>query len=399
MKGQRLGLGEHGEIDAVPQRRDESGKWKTVQYARKTDRWRARCRFRGFDGQLGEVSRIGKTRREAIAAVEAALDHERKSLGDVEWTPTTKLIRAGELWLTEIGRSDSGLSERTVTDYGRTFHRYIDAQGSTLRGLTLTQANDPQRLRRFLQAVADRHGTGAAKITRSVLSGILSMAVDNGTLSTNAMRQVRAVKAQNVKETERDTDRAFTREERDGVIAHADALAETPAGRPQTARKWQTTADLIAFMAGTGVRIAEARALRWEDVDLGARTVEVQGTKSKSAHRRLSMPVWLVQRMEARAERVGSTGYVFASPHLADSERQWDQSNCSKSLAAVLDGAGFPWATPHTFRRTVASLLHEAGWPLVRIADQLGHSDPAMTAREYLGRDFGGDKSDLAAAL
>lgn len=44
----------------------------------------------------------------------------------------------------------------------------------------------------------------------------------------------------------------------------------------------------------------------------------------------------------------------------------------------------------------MATLLHEAGVPIVRIVDQLGHSDPAMTARVYLGRDFEGDKSDLA---
>jgi hypothetical protein len=34
----------------------------------------------------------------------------------------------------------------------------------------LTQANDPQRLRNFLQVVADKHGTGAAKISKSVCS-------------------------------------------------------------------------------------------------------------------------------------------------------------------------------------------------------------------------------------
>lgn len=54
---------------------------------------------------------------------------------------------------------------------------------------------------------------------------------------------------------------------------------------------------------------------------------------------------------------------------------------------------------PHTFRRTVASLLHEAGVPIVRIADQLGHADPAMTSRVYLGRDLEGDKSDIAGHL
>ena len=40
----------------------------------------------------------------------------------------------------------------------------------------------------------------------------------------------------------------------------------------------------------------------------------------------------------------------------------------------------------HTFRRTVATLLDEAGLPIALAANQLGHADPAMTARVYLGR-------------
>jgi integrase len=68
-------------------------------------------------------------------------------------------------------------------------------------------------------------------------------------------------------------------------------------------------------------------------------------------------------------------------------------------VRSVLDGAGFEWAIPHTFRRTVATTLDEAGVPIARIADQLGHSDPSMTGRVYLGRDLYGDKSDLAVCL
>jgi integrase len=303
--------------------------------------------------------------------------------------------------LAQIERTDSGLSARTVLDYGRSFARYIDTEASSVRGLTLAQANDPQRLRAFLQAVADRHGTGAAKISRSVLAGIIGLAIDNGTLTTNALRQLRPVKAQTVKAAkERDTSRAFTREERDAIIAYADKQASSETVNPRTRRKRETIADLIAFMAGTGFRINEARSLRWEHVDLDAGTVDVYGTKSKAAERRLTLPPWLTERMKARGERVGTTGLVFASPHhLDEPERVWDQSNSANAIARLLQGAGMPWATPHTFRRTVATLLHEAGVPIARIADQLGHADPAMTASVYLGRDFLGDKTTVAEHL
>lgn len=404
MSRRALALGEHGEVEASPQKRDTEGKWKRHPSGRGAERWRARAYFRGYDGVIGEVSRVAKSKPLAVKAVEAALG-EALSAGDGDVTATMPLVKAGRLWLTQIARNDSGLSARTIFDYTATFGRYIDTEGSSVRGLTLAQVNDPQRVQRFLESVADGHGTSAAKIVKTVLSGIIGRAVSDGVLTMNAVRQVRPVKSQTPKAaSERDTSRAFTRAERDSVIAYADALAESSSdepsvGRPKSPRKLQATADLTAFMAGTGARIGEARALRWEHLDLVQGTAEIHGTKSASSRRRVDLPSWLAARMVSRSQSMPPHGYVFSSPNVSDQERMWDQSNSAESVAGVLIGAGFPWATPHTFRRTVASLLHEAGVPLVKIADQLGHADPTMTARVYLGRDFMGDKSSLAKHL
>ena len=399
MSRRALALGEHGEIEATPQKRDTEGKWKRNPSGRGAERWRARTYYRGHDGIMGEVSRVAKSRPLAVKAAQDAL-REALSAGADDITATMPLVKAGRLWLVQIARSDSGLSARSVLDYTATFGRYVDVFGSTIRGLTLAQANDPQRLRAFLQAVADDHGTASAKIAKTVLSGILGQAVNDGVLSMNAVRQVRPVKAQTPSATtERDTRRAFTRTERDAVIAYADVLASEDLLISSNRRKRRTTADLAAFMAGTGVRISEARALRWEHLDLTQGTAEIHGTKSKGSRRSVTLPAWLAERMQARAQTSPAYGYVFSSPHLSDQETPWDQSNSAAALAEVLEGAGFPWATPHTFRRTVASLLHEAGVSIVRIADQLGHADPAMTMRVYLGRDLMGDKASLAEHL
>lgn len=401
-----LALGESGEVDATPQHRVD-GKWKTHPTGRgkAVERWRARAYYRGHDGILADVTRVAARKAEAVAACDRALA-ERLRVGSGQTSPDMPLTAAGAAWLALIERTDSGLSQRTVTDYSKTFARYIDTTGSSLRGLTLTQANDPARLRGFLQNVADNHGTGAAKIAKSVLSGILGQAVNDGVLVSNATRQVRPVKAQRARQSgagkrseDRDTTRAFTRSERDAVIAYADELAADGNVIERTKAKRRTAADLTAFMAGTGVRVSEARALRWEHVDLEAGTVDVHGTKSKGSKRRLNLPAWLGERLTRRREQADGEGYVFAAPSAGERERMWDQSNCADALAGILKGAGFPWATPHTYRRTVATLLSEAGLPIARIADQLGHADPAMTASVYLGRDFEGDKSDLAAAL
>ena len=58
------------------------------------------------------------------------------------------------------------------------------------------------------------------------------------------------------------------------------------------------------------------------------------------------------------------------------------------------------WAVALSSRsRAVETLLDQKEESFVRIADQLGHDDPAMTMQKYLGRDPRGDKSDLAAHL
>ena len=76
---------------------------------------------------------------------------------------------------------------------------------------------------------------------------------------------------------------------------------------------------------------------------------------------------------------------MFHGPH-GGLEDKRDLRNAARALRKVFDDAGHPWAIPHTCRRTVATLLDERGVPLAQIADYLGHADPAMTARRYLGR-------------
>lgn len=396
-----LDLGEHGEIETTPQVRD-GRLWVTAPNPRRAERHRARAYYRGWDGVRREVSAVAKTKLGAIRACEIALAKRLRQpdAGSQTISSTTPFISAGRVWLAQAARADSGLAPRSITDYTSSFERHLDADGSSLRGLTLDQANDPQRLRIFLQTLADRRGTGAAKMARSVISNILNFAVDSGVLASNAMRQVRSVKSQTPRADKRDRTRAFTRAERDQVLAYADEFARRPDLNPRSVRRRETAADLVGFLAGTGARIDEARSMRWRDYDAEAGTCRIRGTKSRSSDRVVNAPVWLRERLDRRAARSGRQGLMFAAPALRDdAEQRWDQGNSNAAVREVLDGAGFTWAVPHTFRRTVATLLHEAGVPIVRIADQLGHSDPGMTARVYLGRDFEGDKADLAEHL
>ena len=408
MSREKLAAGEHSEIEATPYK-VEDGRRVRVENRRQATMWRARCRYRAYDGTVHDVTRWAKTRRDAEAKAKDALADLRSGGPDAPLKPSMPFPDAGAYWLTQAKRPDANKSARTIEAYEGAWNRYLAGEGCQLRGLSLAQANNVQMVLAVLQGVADKNGSGAAKMARTVLSSIFEMAVLRGVLEANAAKSVGVVKATTPKQSKRDKRRSLTADQRGDVIEAADARAAA-ARDPRSVRKWQTVADLVAFLAGTGVRISEARLLRWESLNLETGVVQIEGTKTVSSRRTLNVPEWLRVRLTARAERVGQSGYVFAAPALGAGEYSdhdkaeagqapMDASNLAGWIREVLDDAGLSWATSHTFRRTVATMLHENGAPLVRIADQLGHANPTMTANVYLGRDLRGDKADLAAML
>jgi hypothetical protein len=162
-----LDLGESGDVSVTAQHKNRAGRWVAAPRPQKATRWKARVYVRGHDGIRQEIVRFGRTRREAEASLEAAVVAVLRGADGVI-NPTMPLLEAGERWLQQIARPDSGLSARTIADYSWTWQKYVDSTTSSLRGLTLQQANDPQRLRGFLQRVAEAHGSASAKKAKSV---------------------------------------------------------------------------------------------------------------------------------------------------------------------------------------------------------------------------------------
>lgn len=434
MANRQFKPGEHGEIDLTPLKKVD-GKWRRQPNGKGAEQWRARVRYRGHDGVYSEVSARGATRVAARAAAESALQR-RLSGGVADISPTTPFVTVGESWLRSIQRLDRGLSNRTIRDYTGSFRRHVAGPSSSLMGLSVQEANNVNRIKTFLQGVADASGTGAAKTAKSVVSGVLNHAVDSNAIALNAARTIKPARSQQPKAAKRDKRRSFTSWELANVLQHADKIAASHELDPRSARKWQSVADLVALMAGTGARIGEARAVRWEHLVLNEDDCEshirLHGTKTKSARRRVDLPPSVSRRLRLRVDHLrfhvdralllpkatqtesvdevverltafraalGEEGFVFAAPAVFDQKRPWNADNSNKAVRAVLDGAGCEWAVPHTFRRTVATRLDEAGQSLRSIADLLGHEDPAMTASVYLGRDFEGNKSNLALLL
>ena len=167
--------------------------------------------------------------------------------------------------------------------------------------------------------------------------------------------------------------------------------------------------DLVGFLMATGLRIGEACAVRTTDLDVDAGTLAVAGTvtrdpllglliqerpKTDAGRRTIALPP---QTLDLLRRRLAHLPTAADPPVLFPSQKGLlrDPNNTSGDLRQALDRAGFPWATSHTFRRTVATRLDDAGLSARQIADHLGHSRPSLTQDVYLGR---GTASPLTAA-
>ncbi len=243
----RTEIGTSGRVTLVGQVSD-GGKWHTAPTGTRPTRYRARTKFRDDDGVVRDVERFAPTKAKAEAALKRALVDRKAPVQAGELRADMTVVAAGELWLAKVRREDSGLSRRTREQYEGSFNRYV--RGSSVQGLTLRELNRVGVIEKFLQRTADERGTGSAKSARWVLSSILSEAVRLHVLDFNACRDVRPAKANEAKLSERDTTRAFTREERDHYLS---VLASDE--RAQLL----DVVDVGHFMAGTGVRISETR--------------------------------------------------------------------------------------------------------------------------------------------
>ena len=165
--------------------------------------------------------------------------------------------------------------------------------------------------------------------------------------------------------------------------------------------------DLSAFLLATGLRIGEALAVTWSEVDFDTATSAVsstlirvtgrglirKGTKSEAGQRRLRLPVWCVTMLQRRAQ----TLYDPERPVFGTIDGDFrDPRNVSRFLKEAREAVGLDWVTAHAWRQTTATVLDEMGATGRMIADQLGHTRVSMSLDVYLGRGLA-DPRVLAA--
>lgn len=351
-----------------------------VRYYVTDSGWRARTLFRDYDGATRPILRAGRTKAEAGRRLKEAVRDRVYLGGGADLTADSPMIAVAERWIAEL--KAAGKAPRTIEQYEYNIERNLKPGVGELRVRELTTGIAD----RYLRAVEAKRGAATAKMSRSVLSGVCGLACRLDLLTTNPVREVgkistkpkRTATALNV-ETVRDLRIWLTYD--DKAIAR-----DLP--------------DLIHFLLGTGVRIGEAIAVQWCDLDLDAgkiaivaNIVRVKGVglirqvdeSSKLTVRRLDAPDGLIAMLRARRERIrhGDDDPVF--PAVRGGWR--DPSNTGADLRDFLKWSGFEGLTSHLIgRKTVASRFDATGQSARAAADQLGHTRPSMTQDRYYGR-------------
>jgi integrase len=243
--------------------------------------------------------------------------------------------------------------------------RYTDKRGRTLR-----------RRRRPLSP-------RSINMTVTLLGAILESALERRLVDYNAARGKRR------RVRERRPPRSYL-EAAWQIEALLDAAAQLDAEATRERRHVRRRA-MVAVLIFAGLRINELCELRWADVDLASGWLAV-GSKTLAGYRNVRIRGEL--RDELAAAKAGATStkdHVFATRTgrrmSADNVRDRVFGGAVRRANANLEAQGHPplpqGLTPHSMRRTFASMLYALGESPAAVMQELGHTDPGLALRVY----------------
>jgi len=216
-----------------------------------------------------------------------------------------------------------------------------------------------------LQAYLNGLSPRLAQKTRFGLGGMYRLAMRHGLVRLNPVVAVEARKAQPT------GGRALTLGEVRAILAHLE-------------KPWR---QLVLLLVCTGLRIGEALALTWADiqpdyisVDKAWRKGRLDSPKTFRSLRQLAISPSLYHELTALRGEAGEDGLVFPHPATGRHMESW---NLWQRLNTAAARAGLGRVRIHDLRHTYTSWLAQGGQELRLAMDQLGHADVTTTLRIY----------------
>jgi integrase len=335
----------------------------------------------GGDGRRVRRKVSGKTKQE----VRQKLRELHADLEAGVQSPATYTVRAAvDDWL---AGGLSGRSERTLTLYRDGVRPLIDKIGAkSLRKLTAAD------VRSALAGLSTELSTRSLQIAHNCLVRAIRYAEAADIVSRNVAALVQPPAGRPGRPS-----KALTVDQARALVkAAAGDLVRQVEGRKK-ARPYRLHAYVVLLLT-TGIRPEEARALRWDHLDLDAGTIAVWrsdrtggDTKTPKSRRTLKLPQIAVdalrERKTAQAAARLKAGELWRGGDLVfttGTGTMMTQHNIRREFRKITSagGLGTTWV-PRELRHTFVSIMSAGGVPVEEIARVAGHRQTSTTELVY----------------
>jgi integrase len=317
----------------------------------------------------------GTPRKRSAATLAEARDLKATLTTDIrrgEYRPQTKITFAdyAREWAASYqGRTSRGIRPETLMDYAADLERHAIPQLGRLKLAEL----EPRDLKRFAAHLAARDlAPNTIRCILAPVRALLATAYEDGLIRSNPASRLR--------------------------------LTQPNAHRPPEKRKALSEPELQNFLnnlppdwrlffellAHTGLRISEAVALHWDDLDLAKRTLHIQRRryrgrldtpKSDYGIRTIPLAPELTKKLWRHRAQHPGIQIVFPS----ETGNYLDPSNIrQRVLTPTAKKTGLTRIGFHTFRHTCATTLFRHNLNAKQIQHWLGHHSPAFTLATYI---------------
>lgn len=352
--------------------------------------WRSTITLgRDDNGKLIRKQFYGKTKIETLTKM-----NEYKNKYDTGLLPSDDKITLQQwfrIWLYEYRVND--LRPSTLEKYDGIYRNYI--RNSTIGIIKLKDLRAANIQAYYNTLIKEKNKTpDTIKTINKVLKSVLNQAIKENYVPINYCNNVILPKISQKEEIQ-----IFTLEEQQQFI---------------NALENHRNRALFILVLGTGLRIGEAVALKWSDIDLEAPELKVQRTfkrvsklnnddkegnkteiieqlpKTKYSERTIPIPSSITKELKAHKKRQNAeklkTGEAYINNDLLfpnELGEPTDTRNLSRSYERILNRAGITHKKFHALRHTYATRLFEKEVPLKTVQILLGHSDISITANIY----------------
>jgi integrase len=259
----------------------------------------------------------------------------------------------------------------TLTDYTYILANHVRPKFGKKDISTITRLEVKNYLKKQLSTLK----ASTVNHHRAVIANVFEMALDDAVIDQNPAARIGRITATSQAKHKTEIARFLTRDQL------ADILAAFLRYRPEHYA-------LVIVLARTGMRVGEAVALKWTDIDYSQKTITVSRAKARTIidtpksgkTRKIDMSEQLASVLHDKQAH-SDNEWVFPGKHA----ETIDPTSWRKNVfMPMVDIAGITGnVRVHDLRHTYASLMIAQGQPLIYIQRQLGHHSISVTADFY----------------